>query len=227
MEVIGFFIMIMVVPVAVMVCLTPRRRVIAFVFGLVLAWDGALLARFSEEYLFWVLVPAGAVISLAALLVEIPLRLRGRGPSAGQRAATGADADGCELVVLVLRGGWDPLACSKGGTAVHRQIVGALNYVAILGLAGAAIARKRNFRAAFFRGLGLAACIYWPGSGLCVVKADKTGDPRGWWVILIALSLGHFDRPLLLVETAEVRKAHSSSRTVRARIRAGSITQPP
>jgi hypothetical protein len=72
MEVIGYFIMIMVVPVAVMVCLTPRWRVICFVLGVVLAWDGALLARFAEQFIFMFLVPVGVVISLAAALVEIP-----------------------------------------------------------------------------------------------------------------------------------------------------------
>lgn len=72
MEFVGYLIMIMVVPVAVMVCLTPRWRMICFVMGLVLAWDGALLARFAEQFIFMFLVPVGVVISLAALLVEIP-----------------------------------------------------------------------------------------------------------------------------------------------------------
>lgn len=72
MEVVGYLIMIMVVPVAVMVCLTPRWQAICFVMGLVLAWDGALLARFAEQFLFMFLVPVGVVISLAALLVEAP-----------------------------------------------------------------------------------------------------------------------------------------------------------
>jgi len=92
MEVIAYLILFMVVPVAVMICLTPRRRVIAFVFGLVLAWDGALLAHFAEQFIFVLLAPVGVLISLTALLVEIPafaIRTIRR-----HRAATGADADG-------------------------------------------------------------------------------------------------------------------------------------
>ena len=71
MEFIAFLILFMTVPIAVMVCLTPRRRAIGFVLGLVLACDFALLTRFSVELIFYLLAPVGAAISLAAL-VEIP-----------------------------------------------------------------------------------------------------------------------------------------------------------
>ena len=72
MAVIGLFILVMAGLVAVMICLSPRRRVIGFFLGLVFAWDFALLARFADEFIFMLLVPAGVMISLAALLVEIP-----------------------------------------------------------------------------------------------------------------------------------------------------------
>jgi|GEM_PF-4367316 len=56
--------------------------------------------------------------------------------------------------------------------------------------------------AAFLLGIGLAACLYWPGAG---------GDPRGWWVMPIALSLGTsiaallIEVPALIIRT--VRRA--------------------
>ena len=72
MELIAFFILVMAVPVAVMVCLTPRRRAIAFVLGLVFTWDFLLLARFSGPLILELVALAGALVSLAALLVEVP-----------------------------------------------------------------------------------------------------------------------------------------------------------
>lgn len=93
MELIGLFILILAVLVALMVWLSPRRRRIAFLLGLVFAWDLAMLGRFEASELF-LLAPAGLLVSFTAMLVEVPaflLRmLRKSGAAAGPGGEPGA-----------------------------------------------------------------------------------------------------------------------------------------
>jgi hypothetical protein len=74
MEVIAFFILIMAVPIAVMVCLPPRWRLYSFVLGLVVLWDAVLLEGFTELPPMSLLLggAAGFLVALASLLVEVP-----------------------------------------------------------------------------------------------------------------------------------------------------------
>ena len=66
--------MVIAVPVTAMVCMKPRRRVISFLLGLAVLCDALLLERFAEvpPIVLLLLAPAGLLVALAALLVEVP-----------------------------------------------------------------------------------------------------------------------------------------------------------